>query len=180
MTDCARRDPDGGGSRALSVQLAGAKIGRSRLRQIRHGSLDRGSISDSQADSAGSIPVTRSIREKRYHTGESDAIFHVRQRPSASEISTRGINHLAEWPCAVLIVVRNRVRRSLKFGVRAGRSFNHRVDGGCDGWVSLGAGVLVDPGGARVVVAHPGLEVPQAGSSPGHPGVAGVTQVVEV
>jgi len=30
-----------------------------------HGSVDRGSVSDSQADSAGSIPVTRSTRHKR-------------------------------------------------------------------------------------------------------------------
>ena len=32
-----------------------------------------GSVSDSQADSAGSIPVTRSTREKRCSTSESGA-----------------------------------------------------------------------------------------------------------
>jgi len=31
-----------------------------------HGSIDRGSISNSQADSAGSIPVNRSTQENRY------------------------------------------------------------------------------------------------------------------
>ena len=45
----------------------------------------------SQADSAGSIPVTRSTREKRCYTYESGAIFHLDRRPSASEISTRAI-----------------------------------------------------------------------------------------
>ena len=56
----------------------------------------------SQADSAGSIPVTRSIREKRCNTGESSAILPVGQRSPVSEISTRAITachyHLGRCP----------------------------------------------------------------------------------
>ena len=68
MTGCAPGDPNIGGSRALRVQLARVKIGHSPLGQIRPRSLNRGSMSDSQVDSAGSIPVTRSTREKRCHS----------------------------------------------------------------------------------------------------------------
>src|SRR5450759_3543330 len=39
----------------------------------------------SQADSAGSIPVTRSKREKRCSTSESDCISQAGQRSFASE-----------------------------------------------------------------------------------------------
>ena len=53
--------------------------------------MDRRSVSDSQADSAGSIPVTHSTRETRCPTYESGAISHLERRPSASEISTRAI-----------------------------------------------------------------------------------------
>jgi hypothetical protein len=41
-------------------------------------------VSDSQADSAGSIPVTRSIREKHCHIGEFDRIFKAGQPSFAS------------------------------------------------------------------------------------------------
>jgi hypothetical protein len=63
-----REDPGTGGNvssspqmgkvtwRALRVQLAGVKSGHSPLRQIGDWSTDRGSVSDSQADSACSIP----------------------------------------------------------------------------------------------------------------------------
>jgi hypothetical protein len=56
----------------------------------------------SQADSAGSIPVTRSTREKRCSTSESDCIFQAGQRSFASENGTRAItralSHLGECP----------------------------------------------------------------------------------
>ena len=45
----------------------------------------------SQADSAGSIPVTRSTREQQCSTSESGAVRPVGQRSPASEISTRAI-----------------------------------------------------------------------------------------
>ena len=56
---------DVGRSRAVRVQQAGVKTDHSRPRQIGPRSVDGGSVSDSQADSAGSIPVTRSTRETR-------------------------------------------------------------------------------------------------------------------
>src|ERR1035437_9338141 len=56
----------------------------------------------SQADSAGSIPVTRSTREKRCTTSESDGIVQAGQRSFASENGTRAItraiSHLGECP----------------------------------------------------------------------------------
>jgi hypothetical protein len=56
----------------------------------------------SQADRAGSIPVTRSKREKRCSTSESDCISQAGQCSFASENGTRAItraiNHLGEWP----------------------------------------------------------------------------------
>src|SRR5665811_2496848 len=56
----------------------------------------------SQADSAGSIPVTRSMLEKRCTTSESDCIVQAGQRSFASEngtrATTRAINHLGECP----------------------------------------------------------------------------------
>jgi len=56
----------------------------------------------SQADSAGSIPVTRSKREKRCSTSESDCISQAGQRSFASENGTRAItraiSHLGECP----------------------------------------------------------------------------------
>jgi hypothetical protein len=59
-------------------------------------------VSDSQADSAGSIPVTRSTREKRCTTSESDCIIQAGQRSFASESGTRAIaraiSHLGECP----------------------------------------------------------------------------------
>src|ERR1035437_854895 len=50
--------PGVGGARAVRVQQAGVKTDHSRPRQIGPRSVDGGSVSDSQADSAGSIPVT--------------------------------------------------------------------------------------------------------------------------
>jgi len=64
--------PGVGGARAVRVQQAGVKTDHSRPRQIGPRSVDGGSVSDSQADSAGSIPVTRSTREKHCSTSESD------------------------------------------------------------------------------------------------------------
>jgi len=88
--------------RAVRVQQARIKSGHPPLRQIGHGSTDRGSISDSQADSAGSIPVTRSKCEKCCSTSESDCISQAGQRSFASENGTRAItralSHLGEWP----------------------------------------------------------------------------------
>ena len=56
----------------------------------------------SQADSAGSIPVTRSKREQRCSTSESDWISQAGQRSFASENGTRAItraiSHLGECP----------------------------------------------------------------------------------
>jgi hypothetical protein len=56
----------------------------------------------SQADSAGSIPVTRSTREKRCSTSESDCISQAGQRSFASENGTRAIaralSHRGECP----------------------------------------------------------------------------------
>jgi hypothetical protein len=57
--------PGVGGARAVRVQQAGVKTDHSRPRQIGPRSVDGGSVSDSQVDSAGSIPVTRSKCEKR-------------------------------------------------------------------------------------------------------------------
>jgi hypothetical protein len=51
----------------------------------------------SQADSAGSIPVTRSIREKRCSISESDCISQAGQRSFASGNGTRAITR-AHWP----------------------------------------------------------------------------------
>ena len=51
----------------------------------------------SQADSAGSIPVTRSKREKCCSTSESDCISQAGQRSFASENGTRAITR-AHWP----------------------------------------------------------------------------------
>ena len=83
--------PGVGGSRAVRMQQAGVKTDHSQPRQIGPRSVDGGAVSDSQADSAGSIPVTRSTREKRCSTGESEAISQVAQRSSASENGTRAI-----------------------------------------------------------------------------------------
>jgi hypothetical protein len=55
--------PGVGGSRAVRVEQAGVKTDHSQPRQIGPRIVDGGSVSDSQTDSAGSIPVTRSIRE---------------------------------------------------------------------------------------------------------------------
>jgi len=56
----------------------------------------------SQANSAGSIPVTRSKPEKRCSTSESDCISQAGQRSFASENGTRAItraiSHLGECP----------------------------------------------------------------------------------
>jgi len=55
----------------------------------------------SQADSAGSIPVTRSTRpicEKCCDTYELGAISHLKRRPSASEFSTRAMT-ACHYPC---------------------------------------------------------------------------------
>ena len=60
--------PGVGRSRAVGVQQAGVKTDHSQPRQIGPRSVDGGSVSDSQADSAGSIPVTRSTREKHCHS----------------------------------------------------------------------------------------------------------------
>ena len=57
--------PDVGGTRALRVQQSRVKTGHSPPGQIRPRERRSRAVSDSQADSAGSIPVTRSIREKR-------------------------------------------------------------------------------------------------------------------
>jgi hypothetical protein len=66
--------PGVGGARAVRVQQAGVKTDHSRPRQIGPRSVDGGSVSDSQADSAGSIPVTRSTREKRCRNSNFDCI----------------------------------------------------------------------------------------------------------
>jgi len=65
----------------------------------------------SQADSAGSIPVTRSTREERCRTSESATISQADQHSSASEDCTRAITAcpltiVASAPFPVLIVVR--------------------------------------------------------------------------
>ena len=55
----------------------------------------------SQADSAGSIPVTRSTRpicETCCDTYELGAISHLKRRPSASEFSTRAMT-ACHYPC---------------------------------------------------------------------------------
>jgi hypothetical protein len=55
----------------------------------------------SQADSAGSIPVTRSISEKRCSTSESGYISQTGQRSSGAKNGTRAItralSHLGEF-----------------------------------------------------------------------------------
>src|ERR1019366_147458 len=71
VTTASISRPDVGRSRAVRVQQAGVKTDHSQPRQIGPRSVDGGSVSDSQADSAGSIPVTRSIREQRCNTSES-------------------------------------------------------------------------------------------------------------
>src|SRR5664280_1982419 len=94
--------PGVGGARAVRVQQAGVNTDHSRPRQIGPRSVDGGSVSDSQADSAGSIPVTRSTHEKRCSTSESDCISQAGQRSFASENGTRAItralSHLGECP----------------------------------------------------------------------------------
>jgi hypothetical protein len=57
------------------------------------------SSNSSQADSAGSIPVARSTREKRCSTSESATISQVDQHSSASENCTR-----APTACPLTIV----------------------------------------------------------------------------
>src|SRR5664280_2904558 len=56
----------------------------------------------SQADSAGSIPVTRSMLEYHGSTSESDCISQAGQRSFASEngtrATTRAVSHLGECP----------------------------------------------------------------------------------
>jgi len=65
------------------------------------------SSNSSQADSAGSIPVTRSTREKCCSTSESDWISQAGQRSFASENGTRAItralSHLGECPWRLLV-----------------------------------------------------------------------------
>src|ERR1019366_7695421 len=62
----------------------------------------RGHSYHSQADSAGSIPVTRSTRENCCHSYELGAILDLDRDLWASEISTRAItraiSHLGECP----------------------------------------------------------------------------------
>jgi hypothetical protein len=67
------------------VQQGGVNTDHSRPRQIDPPSVDGGSVSDSQADSAGSIPVTRSTREKRCSTSEFAWISQAGQDSFASE-----------------------------------------------------------------------------------------------
>jgi len=74
--------PDVGRSRAVRVQQAGVKTDHSQPRQIGPRSVDGGSVSDSQADSAGSIPVTRSTREKRCSRTELEALRPLPMRVS--------------------------------------------------------------------------------------------------
>jgi len=76
--------PGVGGARAVRVQQAGVKTDHSRPRQIGPRSVDGGSVSDSQADSAGSIPVTRSTREKCCSISEFDHISQAGQHSFAS------------------------------------------------------------------------------------------------
>jgi hypothetical protein len=84
--------PGVGGARAVRVQQAGVKTDHSRPRQIGPRSVDGGSVSDSQADSAGSIPVTRSTREKRCSTSESDVSLkqvNAHSRPETAPVPLR-------------------------------------------------------------------------------------------
>src|SRR5664280_881377 len=94
--------PGVGGARAVRVQQAGVKTDHSRPRQIGPRSVDGGSVSDSQADSAGSIPVTRSTREKRCSTSESDISLkqvNAHSRPKTALVQLRvPIGHLGECP----------------------------------------------------------------------------------
>jgi hypothetical protein len=71
------------------------KIPLGRARDTRH-------QVGSQADSAGSIPVTRSKREQRCRTSKFDCLSQAGQRSFASENGTRAItraiSHLGECP----------------------------------------------------------------------------------
>ena len=49
------------------------------------------SSDSSQADSAGSIPVTRSTREKRCRTTQLGIIVHCETAPAKTRIGTRAI-----------------------------------------------------------------------------------------
>jgi len=86
--------PGVGGARAVRVQQAGVKTDHSRPRQIGPRSVDGGSVSDSQADSAGSIPVTRSKREKR---------CSIRELEDSSSLLIRGFGSVLGPLWATLI-----------------------------------------------------------------------------
>jgi hypothetical protein len=86
MTRRTLRDPDDDGVVHSSRNEPGQ--GHSPLRQIRLVSTDRESISDSQTDSAGSIPVFRSTAKSvAIHTSRAP-FSHLDRGPSAAEIST--------------------------------------------------------------------------------------------
>src|SRR5665648_107383 len=77
--------------RAVRVQQARVKSGQSPLCQTPHGSTGHGPISDSQADSAGSIPVTRSILEYPCSTIEWDAVSQVEAVPVRIRFALRAV-----------------------------------------------------------------------------------------
>src|ERR1019366_8100155 len=92
VTTASISRPDVGRSRAVRVQQAGVKTDHSQPRQIGPRSVDGGSVSDSQADRAGSIPVTRSTREKRCSTIESDVSLkqvNAHSRPETAPVPLR-------------------------------------------------------------------------------------------
>src|ERR1035437_3213787 len=85
VTTASISRPGVGRSRAVRVQQAGVKTDHSQPHLIDPRSADGGSVSDSQVDSAGSIPVTRSTREKRCSTSKSAYISQAGQRSFTSE-----------------------------------------------------------------------------------------------
>ena len=72
------------------------------------------SSNSSQADSAGSIPVTRSTREKRCSTSDFGRIAQANQRSLASEngarATARALSHLGQCPLGGLSVAKLTVR----------------------------------------------------------------------
>jgi len=151
-----------------SRQVIGQHVRRGHL------STMHGSMSDSQADSAGSIPVTRSTREKRCNTSESGAISHTETAPVGIRNRTPcppralGRRPLTRWHWC-------RLRsQNLHRAWSAWRRSHPRWRDHGRPWV------LVDEGGVHACVPHPPHQL--ASTRPRHcrEVVACMTQVMNV
>ena len=104
-----REQGDSSGQAILTFRLRAITAGIQGTLQAARGRETRSepstnpmSSNSSQADSAGSIPVTRSKREQRCRTNKFDCLSQAGQRSFASENGTRAItraiSHLGECP----------------------------------------------------------------------------------